>query len=403
MPRALAAEIRGGGGFPHPLGHPGMESIRARVVLDLERLKHVNCGVGRFCLDLARALLDPRRRRTADQVIDPVLFAPPEATAHLEPLVSALRVRRMSVSSFRKESIVRWLRPLVRPFLPAPRIDVWHTTHQLSKYMPVDPRVPVVLTIHDLNFLHDAEHAGDPARIERKLAGIQNKIDRASAITTVSRFTADDVRSHLDVADKPIHVIPNGLSSPPSASTVRPRFLPPGRFLLTVGNCVPHKNFHVLLGLISRLPDRRLVIAGKKATPYGGHLEREIVRQGLQDRVIMPGEVSDGDRQWLYENCEAFLFPSLAEGFGFPVLEAMQAGKPVFCSRRTSLPEVVGEDAFYFDSFESDAMFDVCRRGLEESRVAIDFSSRLKNRAARYSWEASAQGYARVYGQLVGS
>ena len=117
----------------------------------------------------------------------------------------------------------------------------------------------------------------------------------------------------------------------------------------------------------------------------------------------MPGEVSDGDRQWLYENCEAFLFPSLAEGFGFPVLEAMQAGKPVFCSRRTSLPEVVGEDAFYFDSFESDAMFDVCRRGLEESRVAVDFSSRLKTRAARYSWEASAQGYARVYGQLVGS
>jgi len=111
-----------------------------------------------------------------------------------------------------------------------------------------------------------------------------------------------------------------------------------------VGNMLAHKNFHVLIGLMERLPGRRLVIAGKKATPYGAAIDREIARRGLGDRVKMRGEVSDGDRQWLYEHCEAFLFPSLAEEFGFPVLEAMQCGKPVFLSRAT-LPESTGTPA----------------------------------------------------------
>ena len=71
---------------------------------------------------------------------------------------------------------------------------------------------------------------------------------------------------------------------------------------------------------------------------------------------MIPGEVSDADRQWLYEHCEAFLFPSLTEGFGFPVLEAMLCGKPVFMSRRTSLPEIAGDHGYFFDAYDGDAL-----------------------------------------------
>lgn len=371
--------------------------VRPRVVLDLERLRHINCGLGRFCLNLTRALLEPGERSAASCAIDPVLFLPQRAGRYLEPLVSALRPRRLAVPEIRKEAFVRWMRPLARPFLGRSRFDLWHVTHQLSKYLPVDPRVPVLLTIHDLNFLHDANHRDDPARIARKLAAIQKKIDRAAAITTVSQFTADDVRAHLDVGGKPIHVIPNGMTQPPEASRVRPGFLSEGPFLLSIGNCLGHKNFHTLLGMLEQLPQQRLVIAGKKSTPYGHHIEEEIRRRGLGERVLMPGEVSDNDRQWLYEHCEAFLFPSLAEGFGFPVLEAMQAGKPVFCSRRTSLPEVVGEAGFFFESFEPQLMADIYHRGMETVRQTDGFAERQVEHAARYSWDASAAGYRQVY------
>ncbi len=370
---------------------------RPRVVLDLERLRHINCGLGRFCLNLAKALLEPGDRSSATCSIDPVLFLPQRAGNYLEPLVSGLRPRRLRVPAIRKEAFVRWMRPLARPFLRRSRVDLWHVTHQLSKYLPVDPRVPVLLTIHDLNFLHDAEHRDNPARIARKLAGIQKKIDRAAAITTVSHFTAEDVRAHLNVGEKPIHVIPNGMTAPPQASRERPAFLGEGPFLLSIGNCLWHKNFHTLLGMLEKTPHRQLVIAGKKATPYGRFLEEEIARRGLGHRVVMPGEVSDGDRQWLYEHCEAFLFPSLAEGFGFPVLEAMQAGKPVFCSRRTSLPEVAGDAGFFFESFEPIAMAESFQRGMQTVRQIGGFAARQMAHAADYSWDASADSYRRVY------
>jgi len=117
--------------------------------------------------------------------------------------------------------------------------------------------------------------------------------------------------------------------------------------------------------------------------------------------VVMPGEVSDTDRQWLYEHCEAFLFPSLTEGFGLPVLEAMQCGRPVFVSRATSLPEIAGEHGFYFDSYDAAAMAAVLADGLRRFRADRDAAERLKRHAAGFSWAAMAEGYARVYEQVI--
>jgi glycosyltransferase involved in cell wall biosynthesis len=118
--------------------------------------------------------------------------------------------------------------------------------------------------------------------------------------------------------------------------------------------------------------------------------------------VILPGEVSDGDRQWLYEHCEAFLFPSLTEGFGFPVLEAMQCGRPVFLSRRTSLPEIAGDMGYYFDGYEPAELAAVYRDGLARYQADPAFAMRLKDHAAGFSWVATARGYADVYAGLLG-
>jgi glycosyltransferase involved in cell wall biosynthesis len=196
-------------------------------------------------------------------------------------------------------------------------------------------------------------------------------------------------------------VVPLGLSAPVVAATERPPGTPGGDFLLSLGNCLAHKNFHTLLGLMERLPNRRLVIAGKNATPYGEFLRSEIARLRLQGRVSMLGEVSDADRQWLYEHCEAFLFPSLAEGFGFPVLEAMQCGKPVFMARKTCLPEVAGNHGFYFDSFEPAAMMEVLEAGLRSCRADAGFADRVRAHAATYSWQATARGYVAIYERVL--
>jgi glycosyltransferase involved in cell wall biosynthesis len=364
-----------------------------RVVIDLEKLRHINCGLGRYSLHLGREILPLAAGR-----FQPVFLLPSGAQRYFP----GGGFESIAVSPWNKEAVRRLYRPLLSPLLPAPRVALWHVTSQMSKYLPLDDRVPVVLTIHDLNFLHESPADARSDEIDRKLADIQQKVNRAAAIVADSAYVADDVARHVDLGGRPMHVVPLAVSSPPVAATQRPAFLPAGPFVLTIGNCLPHKNFHVLLDLVVQLPDVRLVIAGKKTTPYGEFLEREVSTRGLTGRVLLPGEVSDGDRQWLYEQCEAFLFPSLTEGFGFPVLEAMQCGRPVFVSRRTSLPEVAGNLGFYFDGYEPAALAAVYRDGLTRYQADPTFATRLKDHAAGFSWASTARGYVDVYTGILG-
>jgi glycosyltransferase involved in cell wall biosynthesis len=364
-----------------------------RIVIDLEKLRHINCGLGRFSLHFAQEIL-----RLAPGRFDPVFLLAEGTERHLPPQ----GFDRIDVRPWRKEVFVRRLRPFIRPFLSSSRIGLWHVTNQMSKYLPLDDRVPVVLTIHDLTFLHETPHDEQLRRIERKLADIQMKIDRASAIVTDSHYVAEDVKAHLALGDRPVHVVHLGISTPSVAAASRPTFLPGGPFLLTMGNCLPHKNFHVLLDLVDRLPKIRLVIAGKKMTPYGEFLGREIARLRLENRVIMPGEVCDADRQWLYEHCDAFLFPSLTEGFGFPALEAMQCGKPTFLSQMTCLPEIAGSHAFYFESFDAVSMASTYEAGMATCHADSGFSDRVRSHAATFGWVETARRYLRVYESILG-
>lgn len=367
-----------------------------RVVIDLEKLRHINCGLGRFSLYLGRELLG-----LAEGRFEPVFFLPRNGEQYFQG-ADGVRHGTVRVRPWQKEGVQRWLRPVARHLPSGRQPDLWHVTNQMSRYLPMDHRVPVVLTIHDLNFLHSHPDDGDTGRIRRKLADIQRRVDRADVITTVSVFTADDVRERLNVRNKPIFVIPNGMTPPPAAARHRPTWLPPGPFAFSVGNFLPHKNFHVLLGLAERRLDLQLVIAGKKATPYGEQVEQQVQKQGLGDRVILPGIVSDADRQWLYEHCEIFLFPSLTEGFGFPVLEAMQCGKPVVMSRRTSLPEIAGAEGYFFDSYEPEAMAAVAEHALHAFATDPKAADRCRRHAAGFSWRATAEGYSRVYESVVG-
>lgn len=371
---------------------PTAPTALPRVVLDLEKLRHANCGLGRFCRHLAQSLL-----AIVERPFEPVLFLPSRLAGETVRHLHAGGVEHIDVSPWRKEAFAGLYRPLLAPFYRRQRYDLWHVTNQTSKYLPLDPQVPVVLTIHDLNFLHDDRHKDRPRAVARKLADVQRKVDRAAAIVTDSRYVADDVAAHLRLGNRPVHVVPPGLPEPPAASPTPPAWAPRGPFLLSIGNCLPHKNFSALLGLMERLPDRVLVIAGKRETPYGEALVHEVAARGLGGRVLLPGQVTDGDRQWLYEQCEAFVFPSLTEGFGFPVLEAMQCGKPVFMSRRTSLPELGGDLGFYWDSFAADHMAAVFRAGMATVRAMPDFATRARQRAAGFSWANAARGYLGVY------
>jgi glycosyltransferase involved in cell wall biosynthesis len=355
-----------------------------RVVFDAERLRNPNSGLGQFCAALGSALMDTR---PADGAIR---FIAPAAQAGLLDVEDA--ARRLVPT--------RWTMRFVAPL----DAEVWHATHQDTWIRP-SRGARVVLSIMDLNFLERGDYSD--AKKARRLAAVQRKVDGASAIATISEFTASVVRKHLRVPDVPLRVIhlgnpmdwqrPDVRSEPIDPSL---EALPAGSFLLFVGVIHPKKNIHTILPILRAFPGMSLVIAGVKDHDYASDVLQQASELGLGDRVIMPGAVNEATKRWLYENSRALVFPSLSEGFGLPVVEAMSAGKPAFLSRLTSLPEIGGDVAYYFDSFEPDAMIDVVRRGLADFDTNPARAEELRRHAERYSWRSAAMAYWSLYREV---
>ncbi len=349
----------------------------ARILIDLGKLKKLYSGLGQFSYFFGQYL---------KKVKDP--------DCHWNFLVP-----HNYVNQFGEECDYEEL-SFSRRYLPAicPKYDIWHAIHQDSAYFPGDPGTKYILTIHDLNFLREKSLF----RIRQRLNSLQKKIDRASYITFISNFTASEVKKHLDLKGKPSLVIYNGVQIDTQKKVGKPAYLPDGRFLFSLGMVLEKKNFHVLLDFITRLPSYNLVIAGDKSYSYGRKLERIIREKKLSAKIIMPGIISEEDKIYLFRNCEAFLFPSLNEGFGLPVIEAMRFGKPVFISNYSSLPEIGGNYAYYWHSFDPEKMAGVFMEKIKEYNSDPGRNSELlKNYSLQFTWEKSLRQYLSVYKELM--
>lgn len=347
------------------------------VVFDAERLRNPNSGLGQFCGALGAALLteQPAGSRVS-------FIVSPDQAGVYGPRATTIEAA--------------WWHRYLAP-LPA---DVWHATHQDVWIRP--PRdARVVLSIMDLNFLERSEYSR--AKKARRLAAVQRKVDRASAIATISRFTADVVQRNLRIPDIPVRVIHLGNPMKASANG-RPdtslASLAPESFFLFVGVIHPKKNVHVLAPLLHAFPTMRLVLAGPNDHAYASAVRDYAVELRVADRLVMPGAVDEPTKRWLYENCRALVFPSLSEGFGLPVVEAMSVGKPAFLSRLTSLPEIGGEAARYFDSFDPDSMIATVRAGLADYDAHPGRAAELRAHAAQYSWTRAASAYWSLYDEV---
>ena len=255
----------------------------------------------------------------------------------------------------------------------------------------------LVYTLHDLSFLVDPSWGTEANRVGC-LDGVFRAATRADWIVANSEYTRRhflEVFPHV-LKERTRAVYPASRYRIDSKGPARPeRFahLAPGRFWLSVGSIEPRKNQRRLVEAYARSGSAwPLVLAGGK----GWLMEDFVVPAGVE----LTGYVSDGELEWLYRNCFAFLYPSLFEGFGMPVLEAMSLGAPVICSNTTSLPEVAGEAGVLVDPLDTGAIADAMRR-MEAGEMGRE---RLREagvrQAGRFSWEASARKLLEVYEEV---
>jgi glycosyltransferase involved in cell wall biosynthesis len=273
--------------------------------------------------------------------------------------------------------------------------------HSLASTAPLRSSMPRVTTIHDLNYkLVPDAHFGLRALGMRVLVPASAR--RSHRILVDAESTRRDLGRYLGTPLGKIDVAPLGVTpSPPVEPTaeaeLRSRLgLGDGEVLLTVSAKRPHKNLLRLLEAVALLESEPTLVLPGYPTPHEAELRARATALGV--RAVFPAWVSSEDLEGLYALASAFVFPSLAEGFGLPVLEAMARGVPVACSDRSSLPEVAGDAAVLFDPFDPRAIADALRRIPGE---ADRLRSAGRAQAARFTWERCAELTAAAYARTL--
>lgn len=265
--------------------------------------------------------------------------------------------------------------------------DVWHGLHQLIRYQPPHNARYVMYSVMDLNYLY----------VKRGLSlwlhhfKMRRRLARAQMLVTISEHVANDVRRHLkwrrdlEVA----HLGAADLTGSPQQAIAELQGRP---FFLHISRMAPSKNVEALIGLAQQWPDRIFALAGPESAYLDIH-RAAIARLGLGNVRILP-DINEDEKTWLYAHCEMFLFPSWTEGFGLPPVEAMYFGKPVMLSDLTSLPEVGGAVAGYWQSFTAADMKAQAQAYLEQARSKPD---EIRAQASKFSWENCVSRYIELY------
>lgn len=278
------------------------------------------------------------------------------------------------------------------------QFDIWHSTTTVSRYRPFNKKTKFIFTLHDLNFT--IEDPGNKSRNSRLLKEIQSLVNRADHVIAISEFAKKQAASLLNLTNKPVSIIYPGCSLvTDNVEAVQPAYIPQKPYLFAIGLIEPRKNFHSLIPLLTG-NDYELVIAGLDTHNYRQQVVDAAEKYKVTTRVKLTGPISEGEKIWYYQNCKAFMFPSFAEGFGSPVVEAMFYGKPVFTSRETSLPEIAGDAAYYFDSFEPEVMRKNFEDGMKDYQLNKPIE-KIKARAQIFTYDNTARGCIEVYRKLL--
>jgi glycosyltransferase involved in cell wall biosynthesis len=355
-----------------------MMKKKYKVLIDLDRLKDPNNGLGQVALNYGNIL-----GKTEDPDLKFTLLVPKNFVGYFGDKVEY-------------EAIT-----FKRRYFPAlcPKYDLWHSIHQDCSYFPGDNTTPILLTINDLNFLGEKSKS----KAARRLGILQKIVNRVQHITTISDYTAEVVKKNLEIGNIPIQTVYLGVEVPHIENPKRPAFVPDGKILFSVGVVREKKNYMTLIPFMKELPDEYcLVIAGNKDSDYADQIEAKVKELGLEKRVILPGLISDEDKCWIYANCDAVLFPSKFEGMGFPPIEAMRYEKPVFASTYSSIPEISGDNAYYWNDFEPAKMAEVFITKMKAFAADPQRGKIVKQHSMKYTWENCTREYIALYKKMLG-
>jgi glycosyltransferase involved in cell wall biosynthesis len=372
-----------------------------RICVNASPAVHHIAGLGRYTQELMTALL------AEDSDNEYVAFYNRPSEARVDPPLDRLDhiTTDLATKPWRMTALLSQFAhvPQDRMF---PEIDLFHATDHL---LPRLARVKSVFTLHDLVFRF-YPHTHKTLNRWFLTLMMPRFLKAADAVIAVSEHTKRDAIETYGIDEAKITVIYEGVharfrrESADSMAAVRHRYSLPERYILSVGTIEPRKNLTSLLEAYHTLRQSAefgLVFVGKKGWLYEDFFHR-LHELGLEDEVLFPGFVPDEDLPALYSAADLFVFPSLYEGFGLPVLEALACGTPVVASNAASLPEVAGDAALLVDPSSVETLVRAMLDVLSSDELREDLRARGPRQAAKFTWQRAARETLAVYTSLFG-
>lgn len=304
------------------------------------------------------------------------------------PLPAAVAQRMWAATSLPR--VDRWLRPA----------DLIHGTN----YTVPPSRLPRIVTVYDCWFLRHPQHAGGDVGRAGKV--LRRAVATGAVVHASSHATASAVRDLLGaerVEVIPLAALPALELTNVAAPVAELEGVP---FILALGTLERRKNLPRLIAAFGRIAAAqstvRLVIAGADGDDRGPiDAAIDALAPAARDRVMLTGRITPASKQWLLGSATLLAYPSLDEGFGFPLLEAMQAGVPVVASTAGSIPEVAGDAALLVDADDVDALAAALQLVLADESVRSSLVSAGMKRVTQFSWTATASALADLYHRTV--
>jgi glycosyltransferase involved in cell wall biosynthesis len=372
-------------------------SHRPRIRVALNAIK-ATFGARVYLWELASAI-------AKTDGVDLVLLVGKEDVDDIPPLLLS-KVRKISISS--KRSYLQTFRQRqIRELLVREKIDLYH----IPNTMPLLRRaMPTVVTIHDMVELRVRKYG--VLRTAYRYFANSMAAHLADQILTVSEHSKRDVVRFLHVPESKVAVVYNGISEDfhqldrkECKDYLASKYSIAGDFLLAPGGLSRNKNIPGLLAAMRLLKERGrlefLVLLGNKADREFKYVVAELQRSGLGRTVVLPGFVARKDLPAFYSAASVVVYPTLYEGFGFPVLEAMACGTPVVTSSVSSLPEVAGDAAVLVDPKSPEDIANGVQRVLTDEALRAELSSRGLLRVRRFTWERAAKETIEVFFEVL--
>ncbi len=371
-----------------------------KIAIDASRAVNEKAGIGRYTRQLLENLLKVDKKN--EYVL---FFSYFRSNKGKERYIAGLKSRRVKIKTLKipgsiKEETWRWRVGWMDKFLENPDVFFAPSFFEVNFGL----KAPQVMTIHDLTTFLYPSHRGKEVsgRLSKRALEAAKKVKR---IIAVSKATATDVKKFLKVESSKIEVIYPGNSKMPTASNSLPEGLKAKSYLLYVGTIEPRKN---LIGLLKayELLDKRLqekyplIICGAKGWNTG-KIWQTYNRLKSKANIKFMGYLPDSILAKLFQEASIFVYPSVYEGFGLPVLEALGCGIPVITANCSSLPEVTGKAAVLINPSEPKTIAKAIQRLLGDSKIRLALGQKGRLQAKKFSWEKAAKETLRILEEVA--